>query len=193
MPPANTLADVEEVLDRARRLYGNLRAFKGEGATWEYTFPDGISERYTIAGGMPIERLMDDVRHVFIWLWATKDYLKRVATARGRDPQIIENLVDRTPALCLLADVSNQLKHGELLRHRRTSDNPRLGEPVFTISRDAVGKISFSAEGITIEPRESSAVEISYPVLDESGNVVADAIVLLQAAIGYWEKTLSEL
>jgi hypothetical protein len=24
---------------------------------------------------MPIERLMDNVRHVFIWLWATKDYL----------------------------------------------------------------------------------------------------------------------
>jgi len=59
MPQANTLADVEEVLDRARRLSGNLRAFKGEGATWEYTFPDGISERYTITDVMPIERLMD--------------------------------------------------------------------------------------------------------------------------------------
>jgi hypothetical protein len=191
MATEHTVAEVEEILARARRLRDGVRAFKGEGATWEYTFPDGITEHYTIAGVMPIERLRDDVSSLVIWLWSTKDYLKRVASARGRGQQNIENLVDRTPALCLLADVANKLKHGELTR-RRTTYDPSLGSPEFK-SRHGAARLSVSAEGVTIEPTDPAAIEVSYPILDASGNVIADAIVLLQSAIGYWEKALSEL
>jgi len=188
----NTLADIEEVLDRARRLYSGVCQFKGEGATWEYTFPDGIAERYTVADVMPIERLRDDVSSLFVWLWSTKDYLKRATAARGRDPEIVENLVNRTPALCLLADVANKLKHGELTRHRTPYD-PALGTPAFRIRQHGIREIVASAEGLTVKPTDSAAVEISYPVLDNSGNVVGDAIVTLQSAITYWEKALSQL
>jgi hypothetical protein len=188
----NTLADIEEVLGRARRLYSGVCQFKGEGATWEYTFPDGIVERYTVADVMPIERLRDDVESLFVWLWITKDRLKLAASARGRDPQLIENLVNRTPALCLLADVATKLKHGEVTRNPRTPYDPTLGTPAFRIRQHGIREIVATTEGLTIKPTDSTAVEVTYPLLDSAGNVVGDAIVLLQAAIGYWEKALSQ-
>ena len=93
-----TVADVEKVLARGRRLCDGVRSRRGAGgASWEFTFSDGITERYTIRGQQPVEDLEDDVAHLFLWAWSTKDYLKELVRSRGRDPQRIENLVDRTP------------------------------------------------------------------------------------------------
>jgi len=64
---------------------------------------------------------------------------------------------------------------------------------MFKIRQHGIREIVASAEGLTVKPTDSTAVEINYPVLDNSGNVVGDAIVILQSAIAYWEKALSQL
>jgi hypothetical protein len=188
-----TVADVERLLARARRLRDGIREMKGTGASWEVTFPDGITERYTIKGIKPVEHIEDDVAALFVWLWSAKDYLKSLASARGRNPQVIENLVNRTPALCLLADVANRLKHASLERRSRSGCSPRLGRPEFKGHQSGVRSIEVSAAGVTIEPTSPDAVELRYPVVDASGSLVADATVLLTSAIAYWEKALAEL
>jgi len=188
-----TVADVERVLARSRRLRDGIHAKRGAGANWEFTFPDGITERYSIRGQQPIEDLEDDVAHLFVWSWSTKDYLKELVSARGQDPQRIENLVDRTPALCLLADVANRLKHSKLRRRGRSKLNPQLGRPEYSIDSRRIKSLEFSAEGVVIEPDAPAAVDLSYPVLDQSGRLVADAIVLLDAVLGYWEQELAAL
>lgn len=189
-----TVADVEDVLARARRLREDIRKNSGPGASWEYTFPDGLTQRYTIIGIQPVECLGDDVASLFLWAWSIKDYLKKLAQTRGRNPQLIENLVDRTPALCLLADVANKLKHAELDRRRRSPYQPRLGKPEYSSDRGGLKSLTYSAEGITVEPTSPEAIELSYPIIDDvSGRVVGDAVVILNAAITYWEKALAEL
>jgi hypothetical protein len=187
-----TVIDVERVLARARRLRDDVRSMGGSGASWEFTFPDGVTERYTIKDIRPVENLEDDVESLFVWAWSIKDYLKELAATRGRDPQIIENLVTRTPALCLVADVANRLKHAELKRSR-SGLFPRLGRPEYSIHQSGVKSLVFSSEGLTIEPTAPDAVGLSYLVFDTSNNVVADAIVLLDAAISYWGRALTSL
>jgi hypothetical protein len=188
-----TIADVERLLARARRLRDGIREMKGAGASWEFSFPDGITERYTIKGVKPVEHIEDDVAALFVWLWSIKDYLKSLARARARNPQLIENLVDRTPALCLLADVANWLKHSSLQRRSRSGCSPRLDNPEFKGHQSGVKSIEFSTAGVTIEPTSPDAVELCYPVVDASGRLVADTMVLLTSAIAYWEKALDEL
>jgi hypothetical protein len=43
-----TVAGVERLLHRARRFRDDIQEMRGTGASWEFTFPDGITERYTI-------------------------------------------------------------------------------------------------------------------------------------------------
>jgi hypothetical protein len=188
-----TVADVERVLDRCRRLRDGIHARRGTRASWEFTFPDGITERYTIRGQQPTEDLEDDVAHLFVWAWNTKDYLKELVRARGQDPQRIENLVNRTPSLCLLADVANRLKHSESGRRSRSNAARQLGRPVYSIDSRKIKSLEISAEGVVIEPATPEAVEISYPILGQAGGPAADAIVLLDAALAYWEQELAAL
>ena len=188
-----TVADVESILARARRLRDGIRSQRGAGASWEFTFPDGITERYTIRGQQPVEDLEDDVASLFVWAWSTKDYLKEVVQAGGQDPQRIENLVDRTPALCLLADVANRLKHSELHRRRRSGTVPQLGRPGYSIDGRWLKSLEVSAAGVVIEPVSPAAVELSFPIIDPTGRVLGDAVVMLSAALSYWERELAAL
>lgn len=183
-----TVAGVEGLLARARRFQGRIEEWRGSGETWDYTFPDGITEHYTIVGMRPTEQLADDVASLFVWEWSTKDHLKGLARAKGKNPQRIEDLVNRTPALCLVGDVANRLKHGGRARDPRTPYDPRLGTPIYTIQ--AVKQIVFSAEGISVTPE---TLEVSYPVLDSGGSILGDAVVILTAGIGYWETELAAL
>jgi len=188
-----TVTDVEHLLARARRFRDRILAQQGAGASWTFTFPDGITERYTIRGLQPVEHLEDDVASLFVWAWATKDHLKELARTRGRSPQRIEDLVERTPALCLLGDVANTLKHFELHRKTRSGIVPHLGRPTYSIDGLRLKSLEFSAGGVVIEPDSSEAVEITYPIRDSAGKVVGDAIVLLGATLSYWEQELAAL
>jgi hypothetical protein len=188
-----TIADVEHVLARARRLREGILVQRGAGASWTFTFPDGITERYTIRGIQPVEDLEDDVASLFVWAWATKDYLKELARSGGQAPQRIEDLVERTPDLGLLGDVANTLKHLELRRKPRSGIIPHLGRPTYSIDGFRLKSLEFSAEGVVIEPESPDAVEVSYPILDPADQVVGDAIVLLGAALSYWEQELATL
>jgi hypothetical protein len=187
-----TVAEVDRLLARARRLRDGIREMRGAGASWEFTFPDGITERYTIKGIRPVEDIEDDVETLFVWLWSTKDYLKELASTRGRNPDFIDNLMNRTPALCLVADIANRLKHSNPQRSR-SGCWPRLERPEFRGHQSGVRSIEISTTGVAIEPTSPDAVELFYPVVDESGRLVADATVLLASAISYWEKALAEL
>lgn len=187
-----TVADVERLLHRARRFRDDIQEMRGTGASWEFTFPDGITERYTIKGLRPVEHLEDDVETLFVWAWTIKDYLTELARARGHKPQIIEDLVNRTPALLLVADVANRLKHSRP-RGSRSGSFPRLDRPSYSLKHAALKSLTFSAAGVTVEPTDPGAVTVSYPVLDESGRIVADAVVLLNSAISYWENALTAL
>ncbi len=162
---------------------------KGPGTSWEFTFPDGITERYAITGVRPFEELEDDVESLFVWAWSLKDYIKTLTTEHGRDPEYVENLVNCTPALCIVADVANRLKHGTLTRSR-SGHFPRLAPLQYSIPGGALKSLVFSSEGVTIEPADPQAVELSFSVLDRSGQVVGDAIVLLESAITELEGVL---
>jgi len=188
-----TVADVELLLARARRFQARILAQQGPGASWTHTFPDGITERYTIRGLQSVENLEDDVASLFVWAWSTKDHLKELARTRRKSPQRIEDLVERTPALRLLGDVANALKHLELRRKTHSGIVPHLARPAYSIDGRNLKSVQFSVGEVAIEPDSSEAVEISYPILDQAGNVVGDAIVLLGAALSYWEQELAAL
>jgi hypothetical protein len=188
-----TVADVENLLDRARRFQARVLEQQGPGASWSYTFPDGLTEKYTIRGLQSVEHLEDDVASLFVWAWSTKDHLKELARTLGKPPQRVEDLVERTPALCLLGDVANALKHLELRRRTHSGFVPHLGRPKYSMDLRSLKSLQFSVGEVAIEPKSSEDVGISYPILDPDDNVVGDAIVLLSATLSYWEQELAAL
>jgi len=165
---------------------------RGDGASWVYAFPDGITERYTIQEIMSVDRLKDAVENAYVWSWGAKEYLKEVAKTQGKNPQYIEDLVNRTPELQVVVDVGNRMKHPDL-RNSRSGLFPKLGQPSYVIRQAALQSLSFSAEGVVLTPSDPTGVDLSYPVLDQSNNIVGEATVLLGAAMGYWETVLSQL
>jgi hypothetical protein len=191
----STLADVEVLFARARRFQTRILAQRGDGATWTFTFPDGITERYTIRGMQPVEDLEADVASLFVWTWSLKDYLRVLAGERGVSPQRVEDLVNRTPALSLLGDVTNHLKHLKLRKKMiRSGAVPHLGRPGYKIEGvHNLKSLEFSAAGVVIEPARAEDVQIDFPVLDPANHVIADAIVLLGSCLTYWEQELAAL
>ena len=58
-----TVANVEAVLARGRRLRARIRTMRGAGARWEFTFPSDLRSW----GLMPVEQLEVDVGGLFVF------------------------------------------------------------------------------------------------------------------------------
>ena len=127
-----------------------------------------------------------------------RDHLKKWARQHGKDSGVIDKAVDASPELKMVVDLSNRDKHGgpprdgglsglspNLVRFRRGMTSVQPGQTVTTFT-------IFFGEAPNVAFGEGAAVMTSADVVDLSGNVVGDAIALLNVAVGQWEQVLRE-
>lgn len=179
-------------MDRVNRLSGLAKTIKGAGSSWSHTFEDGTETTYILNEVKPRAELEDEILHVFIWLWNMKDYFKSVLSARGDNPETIENKINSDEKLTVCADIANRIKHG-VLHKSRSGLFPKLGMLSYSIPGNSIKKLEFRGNEIEMDFKEYENIEIKMPITDQNGNQIYDALPLIQHALSKWESIYASL
>ncbi|MGM0855681.1 MAG: hypothetical protein ACQEW0_01200 [Pseudomonadota bacterium] len=170
-----TEAQIQELFERLGRLVSATKEHQGQGAAWDYTFPNGEAHSYIIRGVKSHEAIEDSVFNLLIWIWNTKDYLKARASVLGVTKKMVEDAVNSHVGLTVCADLANRLKHGRLDRASRSGLNPHLGNVSFHVPQSAMGALTFRAFEVEMDVSDSSRIELRLPILDDKGDEIIDA------------------
>jgi hypothetical protein len=134
------------------------------------------------------EQLEDDFLNLFIWMWSLKDYLKTCFEANGLSGNVVENEVNRCPALMYVADIANRAKHG-VLRESRSGEFAELVDVGFTAPQDSIKLITIAGPEATIDFKDLQMVNIHATVATKAG-MRLDALCVLNEAMQCWEKNV---
>ena len=176
------------LFSKLKRFNDKLKNISGGGTTWDYTFENGITNKYTITKFRDFESIQDDVENYFIWLWNLKDYLKSVAINK----QKVEDNINDNNNLKISGDIANHLKHSNLT-NSRSGLFPKLGKLQVILKQKNISKIAFYKEEIKIEPIEVNEAELSLPIYDKNNKIIIDAFELIKEAEKEWEKIYKNL
>lgn len=180
-------AEVEELIQRMRRVQAKIDGHAGPGCEWQYTFPEGDTTTYILPGMKPPEVVEDEIRELLTWWWNTKDYLKKRAKAVGRSPQSIEDMVNGERPLAICADLANSQKHGGLdPRYKpRSGENPVLSPVTYHANSEkgAIRSIAFAEGGLVVPVLDPEKTEITMEVRNDAGVVIGDVFDLLNRAV----------
>ncbi len=188
-----TGAEIEELFERLGRLVSATKEHRGDGAAWNYTFPNGETHRYVIRGLKSHAAAEDSAFNLLIWIWNAKDYLKKRGALLGIDGRMVEEAVNDDADLAVCADLANLLKHGGLDRRSRSGLNPRLGKVSFRAPQTALASLTFRSFEVAIDISDPSQVEFRLPVLDETGEEIGDAFRYATSAIQSLEYLRDEI
>jgi hypothetical protein len=134
----------------------------------------------------------DDLSSLGLWVWSTKDHLKKLVQSRGGDPADVERYVDSSPDLRVCADIANTAKHAALNRSR-TGRYLRAGRLQFEIPQAALASLTFLEKEVQIDVSKPELVSFRYPLLDDSGKVAGDAMKHLEGGVAAWEKYVEQI
>lgn len=133
------------------------------------------------------EQLEDELLQLCVWIWSMKDYLKNLANANGATGQQIEDIVNASDALAIVADIANRDKHG-LLTKSRTGDFAKLTDVGYKINLTALTSLAFRQMEMEIDVAKPNDAELYASIDFESGNrAPLDAFPVIDAAISAWE------
>ena len=198
-PVKMQIKDIEQLYKRIKRFSKKLEQQHGEGAEWNYTFPDGQNVIYRITNVKSPEEIGDLVATLFIWVWSFKDYLKDILNTKGLSSQYeIEDIANNDRNLSICADIANGLKHGDL-RGSRSKKFPVLGAASYSIAFDrsaphnSIDSIWFTGPYVIINACEPNLIDIKIPIKDNNGNIICDAHSCLNSSISCWEAILDKI
>ena len=156
----------------------------------EVDFRDGLSD----------EELSNRAHGVIHNVANLKGHLIRWSKSRGLTPGTVEQVVDGSPALKLVIDLSNNDKHGYPPRDRGKSGlSPKLAGLDRWLSM-ATGPEAGSSVGFTMGPDGigrivgdgSAAIVITGRIIDDHGSQLGDLDAVLLEAIEAWERFLAQ-
>lgn len=182
---------------RLKRIYASIdrkNRYGGEVLSGMHTDkieePSGKS-MITVSFGNDTEAL-NQIHEVISNLANLKDCLKDRMVEQGKEEKLIEEDIDRSPALQLVLDLSNQEKHGyPLKRHRRSKKDPQIKNIRFGMSpSNKPNNVTYSASD------GSSAlnvmVSIHADIVDCNGIHLYAFDKLVEQAIADWELTIKK-
>jgi hypothetical protein len=182
-----TRAEIDKLFERLARHVNATKRHSGEGAAWQLTLPNGEIHTYGMFGVRTHAEAMDSAENLIMWIWASKDYLKKRANYVGKESRSIEEFVNQNFFLSVCADLANRLKHGGLDKSRgkgpRSGMNPKLGEVSFTFPQTAIGSLVFSYNYTGVNVSDPEKVEVKLPILAENGDHIGDAFDFAYQAI----------
>jgi hypothetical protein len=138
------------------------------------------------------EVMQDEVVHCFVWAWSLKDYLKALATSKGKDSDFIDSIVNSDINLQLCADLANVEKHG-MLSWSRSGIFPKFDDVSFSVPMRGLKQLIVGANDVTIDIDDASKVEVSLPIIANDGTAVADGFTVLDLSLAKWENVFADL
>lgn len=173
---------LQQRISRARNAVMNVDA---AGFTRDST---SLSENKLIVIGIKSpEQLEDELLQLCVWIWSMKDYLKNLVIASTGIGQQIEDIVNTTDSLAIVADIANRDKHGKL-KKSRTGDFAKLTNVGFKINQTAFNSITIDGSVVTFDIGKPSAATLIASIEFEKGNrPVMDAFQVLENALNAWE------
>ena len=187
---------------------GRIYAAIGEAATTDLSVLKSVTRRvegdlYEVSvsfdGGMTSDQLQNTVYSAVHNVANLRDHLKKWARQNGKRGDVVDRIVDDSLELKVIVDLSNRDKHGgpdrggglsgmspDLTRfYRALVIAPQPGR------RSAEVVFDFFGDGPPVQSNDGARVVISADIVDESGNVVGDAMTFLEAGVSQWEQALA--
>jgi len=187
---------------------GRIYAAIGEAATTDLSVLKSVTRRVegnlyetsvSFDGGMSSDQMENAVYSAVHNVANLRDHLKKWARQNGKRGEVVDGIVDGSLELKVIIDLSNRDKHGgpdrggglsgmspDLTRFYRALEiTPQPG------SRSAEVVIDFFGDGPPVQSNDGARVVIGADIVDESGNVVGDAMTFLEAGASQWEQALA--
>jgi hypothetical protein len=167
-----------------QRISTLARLQDGEGFVQQFE-TDGQQQTVGVVGVKSPVQLEDELLQLFVWVWSLKDHLKDAYSSKGLDPQLIELLVNESPALQYVSDIANRAKHGTLTKSR-SSTFAELVEVGITIPHSAMAKVVYVPNAVGVHVDKPKEVELCAKV-QPRGTEAIDAFAVLEESIAIWE------
>lgn len=132
-----------------------------------------------------------------------KDHLKKYLKNKSKDPQMVEDLINKELVLQLIIDLWNQDKHGyPLSRVSRSNKNPKIMnlKQGLTIKDISKGKGSIVFSPISVNSPDSmknmtaevdnTIVKVIGDVTDDKGNILMTLDEMIDQSLRIWEKVI---
>lgn len=132
-----------------------------------------------------IERIFSVINNVA----SLKDHLKNKLESIGKDPKLVENMINNSKALSLILDLWNQDKHGyPLKKTNRSKLNPQIvnvdqGLVISNSSNKASVSFTITEDSASYASSENAAIAISGEVVDGSGKFIISVENMFRQAI----------
>lgn len=183
------------MVDRIARFAELAKTKPGTGCKWATTLSDGRPQQYEIKNIRDLSTLDHDVATWCVWIWSLKDYVREEARLNGRPESWWKAIVKGSRALMICADLANREKHGKAPNQDQawTTDDPRFEPGRATIPQVALRALLVLDSEIVIDIGNPSLVEFEVPVVTSSGELLGDALELLDQAMDAWNTALLEL
>lgn len=153
---------------------------KVSGDVYEVGFSFGTMEETEM-----IERIFGIINNIA----SLKDHLKNKLESIGRDPKLVENMIDSSKALSLVLDLWNQDKHGYPLKETNRSNlNPQIvnvnqGLVISNSSDKTSVSFTITEDSASYASSENAAIAISGEVVDGSGKFIISVENMFRQAV----------
>lgn len=140
-------------------------------------------------GAMGETEMIERIFNVINNIAGLKDHLKNKLESIGKDPKLVENMINGSKALSLVLDLWNQDKHGYPLKKRNRSNlNPQIinvnqGLVISNTSNKASVSFTITEGNASYASSENAAIAISGEVVDGSGEFIISVENMFRRAI----------
>jgi hypothetical protein len=152
--------DIKPQINVSRKVSGDIH---------EIGFSFGTMEETEM-----IERIFNVINNIA----SLKDHLKNKLESLGKDPKLVEDMINGSKELCLILDLWNQDKHGyPLKKTNRSNLNPQIvnvsqGLVISNLSDKASVSFTITENAASYTSSENAAIAISGEVVDGSGKFI---------------------
>jgi len=140
-------------------------------------------------GAMEETEMIERIFSVINNIAGLKDHLKNKLESIGKNPKLVESMINGSKALSLVLDLWNQDKHGyPLKKTNRSNLSPQIvnvdqGLVISNSSNKASVSFTITEDSASYASSENAAIAISGEVVDDSGKFIISVENMFRRAI----------
>jgi hypothetical protein len=189
--------DFNNISERLNRLYSSLGEIRD--TNWQSKVNWGPGDGPDISfGSQDVHENEQKIFNVIHGIANFKDNLKNKLSSLALSPKLVETEIDNSIYLQLIADLSNQDKHGyPLTKTRRSGKDPLLAnvQSALRIQEIEIGSIMLAVNfetGVLSIPGSQGTIIINGDIVDGNSTLVCDIDSMLDNAIMTWETFIAK-
>ncbi|MFA5794786.1 MAG: hypothetical protein WC980_06945 [Candidatus Brocadiia bacterium] len=174
---------IKELIEQLNRIKDRVQSNPKQNYSWLYE--KEFQQEYSIGNIKNLAEHELDIQALIRYLGSFRDHLKNEVKSLGKNPQIVEAKVKKDKTLCIIIDLDNWLKHGELKRSR-SGLFPKLERPGITAEQKDIEYITIQGNKIHSQLKDTNLIKPSTLVLSNNGVELGKAEDIALKAIDSW-------